>query len=354
MKSPTAAVTFFGVVLCSSVFAESPAKPKELDTLGQYVGHWMSDVTNKPAIWDQNGTKYQTVSQAELILDGWFLHHIEVNHVVGDPSKVTKSLFLWTYEPVSRKYEAWTFQSTGNVASSTGKWEATNKTFTLTSVEPPPNTTGKFTEQFLGTDTIQGNLTFLDDGGKTLMDMVWTRKRQAEDAGKGVREQWSKLGTPLQPLPAALKKLQPMIGEWETEFIEAPSAAAPEAGTSKGKTTTQWILDGQFLLGTTEQRNDRSLWIIGYDANKLDYHQVRFSRLGQINESRGDWNGEFDTVDWKNHIKRPGYKTSITQDYIGVERDKDGKETLHTHILIRDEKEQAVLRSLTTKSTRRK
>jgi hypothetical protein len=353
MKHLTALVAVCGLLWCSSLRAQQPStKPKELDILGQYVGHWTSDVTNKPAIWDQNGTKYRTVNQAELILDGWFLQHIEVNHVVGDPSKVTKSLFLWTYEPVSRKYEAWTFQSTGNVASSTGTWEATNKTFTLTSVEPPPKTSGKFTELFLDANTIEGNLTFLDDGGKTLMDMGWTRKRQAEGAGRGTREQWSKLGMPPQPLPGELKKLQPMIGEWDTEFIESPSAAAPEAGTSKGKTTAQWILDGHFLLGTTQQKNDRSLWIIGYDTAKLDYHQIRFTSTGRIDESRGYWNGEFDTVDWKNHLKRPGYKASITQDYIGVERDKDGKETLRSSILIRDEKEKAVLRSLTTKSTR--
>jgi len=62
---------------------------------------------------------------------------------------------------------------------------------------------------------IKGNLTFVDNGG---MNMVWTRNRQAESEGKATREQWSKVGTPIQPLPFELKKLQPLIGEWDSEI----------------------------------------------------------------------------------------------------------------------------------------
>lgn len=57
---------------------QAPTKPKEIDILGQYLGNWTSEVTNKPAAWDQNGTKYKTFNHAEMVLDGWFLHHIEV------------------------------------------------------------------------------------------------------------------------------------------------------------------------------------------------------------------------------------------------------------------------------------
>ena len=114
MKRPVAIAVLFVLVVSASVFAQqAPTKPKELETLSQYVGHWTSDVNNKPAVWDEKGTKFRCLNQAESILDGWFLHHIEVNHVVGDPDKVTKSLFLWTYDPKVSKYVAWAFQSTG-------------------------------------------------------------------------------------------------------------------------------------------------------------------------------------------------------------------------------------------------
>ena len=109
---------------------QATAKPKELEALNQYVGNWTSDVTNKPAVWDQNGTQYNTLNHAEMVLDGWFLHHIEVNHIVGEPDKVTKSLFLWTFDPNTKKFVAWPFQSTGNTGPSTGEWNSTTKTFT--------------------------------------------------------------------------------------------------------------------------------------------------------------------------------------------------------------------------------
>ena len=97
MKPPIVAITLCGVLLSASVFAqEATTKPKEIDIPGQFIGNWTSEVTNKPAVWDQNGTKYKTFNRAKIILDGWFLHHIEVNHISGEAGKVTKSLFLWT------------------------------------------------------------------------------------------------------------------------------------------------------------------------------------------------------------------------------------------------------------------
>lgn len=346
MKIPLAGVTLWGLVLCSSVFAEEkPAKPKELDILDQYVGHWISDVTNKPAVWDQNGTKFRTVNQAEWILDGWFLQHIGASHVVGDPDKVTKSLFLWTYDPKLHEYVAWAFQSNGKAVSSTGKWDSTSKAFTLASVKPPPSTTGTMTERFLNAKTINGKLTFIDNGGKTLMDMVWTRSRQTESEGKATREQWNQIGTPIQPLPDELKRLQPLIGEWDCEFIYA----GPSVGfqSLKGKITVKWILDGRFLIVTTEQGSDHSIWIIGYDSNEKRYRQITFTNTGQIDERIGDWNGEFDTIDWKAVNKRPG-SIQITQYYIGADQGKL-RVNKSTH-----DAEGKFSQSLVIKSTRRK
>lgn len=355
MKSSTAAVTLCGLVLCSSVSAEeSPTKPKELDTLGQYVAHWTSDVTSKPAVWDQNGTKFHTVNQAEWILDGWFLQHIEVNHVGGDPENVTKSLFLWTYDPKLEKFVAWAFQSNGNVASSTGKWDSTSKAFTLTTVEPPPNTTGKMTEQFLDAKTIKGNLTFIDNGGKTLMDMVWTRNRQTDSEGKATREEWSKVGRPIQPLPDELKKLQSWIGEWDSVIVPPGPLLEPSDKRSKGKMTIQWILDGRYLLIITENEKERFIWMIGYDPARGKYRRFTFTNAGQIAESLGVWNGEFETIDWKAVNERPG-PTRLVQDYIGIDRDAlaQAKEALQISILTVDAKGKQYVK-LGSRSTRRK
>src|SRR6516162_5329544 len=220
MKSLPAAVALAGFVYCASVSAqELLPKPRELEILGQYVGPWASDVTSKSAVWNQKGTRFHAASQSEMILDGWFLQHIEVNNVGSDPDSATKSLFLWTYDPKAEKYLAWAFRSNGKAASWFGEWDSTKKVFTLASVKPPPNTTGKLTEQFADAKTIKGSLTLVDDNGKTLIDMAWTRKRQPDGEGMAIHEQWSRIGTPVEPVPHDLAKLEPLIGDWDAEFI---------------------------------------------------------------------------------------------------------------------------------------
>ena len=107
-----------------------------------------------------------------------FLQHIEVNHVVGDPSKVTKSLFLWTYDPKLKQYVGWTFQSSGNMGKAIGTWDATTKTLTHSNVEVPPNTSSRLTQHFRTKAQSTARWSSLTTMAK-LFDMVWTRKRQA-------------------------------------------------------------------------------------------------------------------------------------------------------------------------------
>jgi hypothetical protein len=349
---------FVGLVLHNTAFAQDlPPKPPELETLGQYVGHWTSDVTSKPTVSAQKGKKFDAVSHAEMILDGWFLQQVDVKHVVGAPEQMTKSLSQWTWDARSEKFLVWMFESDGSAVSWTGEWDSASRRFTFVPAQPLPKKIGKLTDQFVDANTVVGSLTFIDDAGKTLTDLAWSRKRQAESDGKATLGEWDRISAHTRPVPHDLAKLEPLIGEWDAEFIDGPSAVSPELGVSKGKLTAKWILDRHFLLGTTEQDNERSIWIIGshvYTDGKnyeTKYRRVRFTNSGQVDEALGVWNGEFDTIDWLIHIKRPGSpRHSITQDYIGVE----GSDRLRANILIRDAEEKKINRSVTTKATRRK
>lgn len=128
------------LAFCATASAQLPREsPRELAALAQYVGDWTSDVTSKPAEWTPQEIKFCTLNHAEFVLEGWFLRHIEVNHVVGHPGKVTKSLFLWTYDSDSRKYVGWAFQSSGDISKMTGIWNAVGKMFTHSATERPPN-----------------------------------------------------------------------------------------------------------------------------------------------------------------------------------------------------------------------
>src|SRR5262245_30752858 len=105
MKSLLATVAFAGLAWCACVTAgEVASKPRKLDVLGQYAGHWTSEVLSRPAVWDRKGSTFHAESDAETVLDGWFLQQLEMQHVDGDPEKVTKALHLWTWDPGQEKY----------------------------------------------------------------------------------------------------------------------------------------------------------------------------------------------------------------------------------------------------------
>jgi hypothetical protein len=224
-------------------FGQPPReKPKELEAVGQYTGDWTTDVTSKPAEWTPREIKYRCANHAELIFNGWFLQHIEVNHIVGEPDQVTKAIWFQTFDSTSKKYVTWWFQSSGNISHSTGTWDAASQSFTQTEVEPPPGTTHRFVERFRDAGTIDGSLIFTGNDGRKMFDMVWTRKRQAGIAGKPLAEQWAAIGTPIQPIPPEVKRLEAFVGQRDAEFITRPTAANPSGTTRKGTMSGQWIL----------------------------------------------------------------------------------------------------------------
>jgi hypothetical protein len=271
-------------------------------------------VTSKPAVWTPEAIRYQTANHAEFVLDGWFLQHVEVNHVVGDPGKVTKALMISTFDPEARKYVTWFFQSSGIMNRSLGEWSPEQKKLTLIPVEPPPGTAGKFAESFPDDAVINGTLTYTGDDGRTMFDMVWTRKRQAGVAGKPLAEQWSEVGRPIQPIPPEVSNLDVFIGERDVEFIHRPSIVSPQASTVPGTTSGQWILDGRFLLGQTKLPDFESMWVMGYDTDRKAFRYILFGSNGRMEENVGRWNPTERVFEWQLVNGPPGFtRTSITR-----------------------------------------
>lgn len=283
MKSPTM-IVFCVALCCGSAFGQEPRqKPKELEALGQYVGDWTSDVTSKPAEWTPREIKYRTSNHAEFVPNGWFLRHIEVNHIVGEPDKIAKSLFVWTFDASSKKYVGWSFQSSGNMSKVTGTWDEVTKTFRHLDSNPPPSMTVKLTETFASNDSINGSLLFARNDGVKMFDMVWTRTRQKGLAPNPVQVQWAKIGTPIQPLPDEVKKLNPFIGPKDVEFIHRPSVVSPQGGSSKTVSSGEWILDGRFVLARSGLGDKESLFVTGYDTNQKAF---RYVRMGPTENSK--------------------------------------------------------------------
>ncbi len=344
----TFAIVLGMLVSYESVLAQQPReKPKELDAIGRYVGDWTTDVSSKPAEWTPHEIKYRCANHAELIFNGWFLQHIEVNHIVGEPDQVTKAIWFQTFDVTSKKYVTWWFQSSGLIGQSTGTWDAASQSFTQAEVEPPPGTTNQFVERFRDAGTIDGSLIFTaNDGGRKMFDMVWTRKRQAGIAGKPLAEQWAAIGTPIQPIPDEVKKLELFVGTRDVEFLHRPSLTAPQGSTAKGTMSGRWILDGRFLLGETKLPNFQSQWVMGYDTNKQAFRYVLFGSNGRIDENIGHWNEAERVFDWKQVNLPPELtRTSTTR------RLDEGR--VESHIVTKNQ-DGKVQMDLTIKATRRK
>lgn len=334
------------IILSSVSHGQQPrSKPREIELLSRYVGNWTSDVTSKPAGWTPAEERFRTSNHAEFVLDGWFLKQIEVSHVADDPRKVTKALWFQAIDPRAERFVMWFFQSTGVIGKAAGVWDPQSHSFEFTASDLPPNVTGKHTEAFPDDRTINGSYLITEAGGRPLFDMVWTRKRQAGVAGQPLHQRWARAGTPIEPIPPELKKLQPFIGEWDAEFTQRPSAVSLKGRTSKGTMTAKWILDGRFLMGTTEVGNHKGIWVIGYDSNKEAYRSIRMTNTGQIDESIGQWNDDVRLFLWKIVNERPGITRTSTSRVVG-------KQGICTHVLAED-KEGKVHLDLTIRGTRR-
>jgi hypothetical protein len=340
-------LVFYLLVISTSAVAQQPReKPKELDALGQYVGNWTSEVTSRPAVWTPKEVKYRTSNHAEFVLNGWFMKHIEVNHIVGEPEKVTKAIWLQSFDAATSKYVTWFFQSSGNISHATGTWDAAARTFSHSETMPPPGVESSFRETFKSEGEIAGSLVFTANDGGKMFDMVWTRRRQAGVAGKPLSEQWSEIGKPIEPIPGEVNELDMFVGTRDVEFIHRPSLTVPQGSTAKGTMSGRWILDGRFLLGETKLPNFQSMWVMGYDTTKKTFRYVLFGSNGRIDENIGQWNDADRVFEWKQVNTPPGItRTSTTR-----RLDNGG---IQSHILAKTQDGKTHM-DLTIKATRRK
>lgn len=334
-------------LIYGTLLAQPPAeKPPELEALGQHVGDWKSEVTSRKAVWTPEEQKLKATNHREFILDGWFLMDNELNHDVAHPEKVGKSLSLLTYDPSEKQYVTWYFQSSGLMDRWTGKWNPETKTFTWTVDDPPENTTATVTETFADADTLKGHLTYTDDSGRSMFDMVWTRTRDEGQFASLTRQLWNKIEKPIKPIPSAVKQLQPLVGEWRSEYIQQPSAASPQGNRRVAAMSGAWILDGRFFRGHSTLADYETIWIIGYDTDKQIYRYVRFDNRGDVEEHTGLWKDDTRTFEWNLVNGDPRIKKNTVMRLIG-------NNTIQSHIVSEDTNGHVLL-DLTIRSTRKK
>jgi hypothetical protein len=187
------------------------------------------------------------------------------------------------------------------------------------------------TTRFSDENTIHSEVSRKDDDGTSIVEKV-IRTRKKGNLPDFTRQLWSKIETPVKPIPEEVKKLQPLVGKWEAEYTQLPSNRFPRGSETQGSMTGKWILDGRFFLGRSKVQNYETMWVMGYDTDKEVYRYIRFDNRGEIEENVGEWNDDTRTFKWKVVNGKPGHSKRATVYIIGDEtvqsrissRDADG------------------------------
>lgn len=178
MRHPLLAVV--ALVLSGSpaaVRADEPAKPvPELKVVELMVGTWDEVVTQKPAEWTPQGGTQKAVSKKAWALDGKFLR-MEGS---WNPGKVEFVSYL-TYDPATKEYRHWYFDSGGSFPRGTahGAWDEKTRTMTWTSTDEFGNkSVGK--TKIIDKDTHEWTVTVTDPNGKLMLDLHSKNTRRKE------------------------------------------------------------------------------------------------------------------------------------------------------------------------------
>lgn len=100
---------------------------------------------------------------------------------------------------------------------------------------------------------------------------------------------------PHTPNPA-LKQLDVLVGEWETELSNASFLPRP-SDTGKGRVSFEWVQDGAFLvmrMGDKPPRAPEALWLISRDESTPNYIVLYYdarsvSRIYEMSFSNRVW-----------------------------------------------------------------
>jgi hypothetical protein len=337
MKRQSAIVVTLTCLLSVNSFgADKDDRPAELKVLERYVGTWAHEATLLPTKSSPKKTTRRAIEQTEWMLSDSFLISRAVNETDG-----LKSLSFFTVNRNDRTtYPFWYFGSSGGIGHLKGKWDEASKTMTFSSPNLPPDWKGAVTHKF-SDDSYNSTMKFTNDAGETVMDRHDLRKRQGGIAGKNMLESWAKIGTPIEPIPDEMKKLEPLIGTWDAKYV----FRLPQRREEKGVITDEWALDGRFVLRREAVGDSHSIAMIGYDTNKKAYRLVRAVSNGRTNELMGEWNDDTRSIIWKAADTPKGVTSISTWRFVG-------NDAVQLHVV--GESESGVTLDLTIKTERRK
>lgn len=270
---------------------EQAANPKN-EVLQRFVGVWDLKSTLKPAKWNPDGG--ETIGKESTV---WALkNRIIVIRDVSQPDG-KKGLFISTHDPKQDAYPFWCFDSTGLQGTQwLLKWNADAKAAVGRSTDSPPAWTSGGQNRFPDGNTNLVSFWMRDENGALLMDVSGRKDRLPADREAAIVAAWKK-HEPAADLPAELKVLDRMIGEWNLVHIQKPAAWTPGGGRTTSKIERQWILDGRFVMETAIVSDGReNMSLFGFDPQNKVYRGWWFSSDGNRNSPTGSWSEQTQTM----------------------------------------------------------
>lgn len=288
----TLAVTLL-VTGCNHTFAQENSGE---DVLERFVGIWKLDGEALPSKWTPEG---KAISGHENAI--WALKKRVILIRAVDQIDNRKSLFISTFDPANNVYPMWGFDSQSLMGVEWElAWDADSKATVGHATDLPTGWTSNAVNQFPDADTNNAAGWIKDDVGEVLLNQKFIKKRLPEEDGPEIAAAWSKIEEP-DNLPAELKVLDRMIGDWDAVSTMKPAEWTPEGGRSTMIIKREWILNGRFVMDTPIHSNGQEgMTIIGFDPNQKVYQGWRFNSEGEFPRSpfKGSWNAKSQTLSY--------------------------------------------------------
>lgn len=138
---------------------ESKVPPAEMKVLQRVVGTWQDEGVVKVAEGKNVDTRMTTTKEVTSILGGHFVRQ----EACDNDGKIV-FVSIQTFDPQQQAYRQWLFHWEGFVTESSGQWDETTDTLTLT--DEGQGITGVSTIHFLDDETAEWSVVYKDQQGK--------------------------------------------------------------------------------------------------------------------------------------------------------------------------------------------
>ncbi|MDZ4683583.1 MAG: DUF1579 family protein [Planctomycetaceae bacterium] len=276
--------------------ASHPATPGSDAMLPHFVGAWSTAVTSKPTKQQLEQMQFQVQEVTDLTLKNRFL----IGRELSQPDGV-KRLWLMTYDKQRNAYPFWMFDSNGLMGGEWSlTWDDAQRTATGRASDTPVGWTSLGTNHFPDANTNLVAVWMRDDAGRLLFDSESKKTRQPLTAREATLTAWSQTDPEKAKPSPEQDVLGRLIGEWASTTVSKPAEWTPQEVRTTATLKREWILDGQFLLDTSQHSDGQeALSLYAYDSPSKSYRSWWFNSEGQHDKTQGTWDEATQTLKYQ-------------------------------------------------------